>query len=158
MWKRDEKIEKKLKLKTAGHSVPRVTVLDAVASLNLTVQNVQFEFAASDVSWLFPDWRPRLENLFVSRLGPKSIPSFTSPGSFWRHQQIRPILQTSSSKNPVKYCIREHLKGKYHFTVDLLFDWFRNVPLCSTKFSAPSAKYISKLVVQEVNRTAILPL
>jgi len=22
------------------------------------------------------------------------------------------------------------LKGKYHCTVDLLFDWFRNVPLC----------------------------
>jgi len=25
---------------------------------------------------------------------------------------------------------REHLRGKYHCTVDLLFDWFRNVPLC----------------------------
>jgi len=25
---------------------------------------------------------------------------------------------------------RENLKGKSHCTVDLLFDWFRNVPLC----------------------------
>jgi len=34
--------------------------------------------------------------------------------------------------------IKEHLKGKYHCTVDLLFDQFRNVRLCSTNFSAPS--------------------
>jgi len=32
------------------------------------------------------------------------------------------------------------LKGKYHCTVDLLFDWFRKVRLCSTKFSAPSTE------------------
>ena len=32
----------------------KVTVLDAVASLNLTARNVQFEFAASDVSDAFP--------------------------------------------------------------------------------------------------------
>jgi len=33
---------------------------------------------------------------------------------------------------------REHLRGKYHCTVDLLFHRFRNVRRCSTKFSAPS--------------------
>jgi len=35
---------------------------------------------------------------------------------------------------------REHLKGKYHCTVDLLFDQFRNVALCSTKFSSTSTE------------------
>jgi len=33
---------------------------------------------------------------------------------------------------------REHLRGKYCCKVDLLFDWCRNVHLCSTKFIAPS--------------------
>jgi len=28
--------------------------------------------------------------------------------------------------------------------IDLLFDWFGNVPLCSTKISAPSTKNIAK--------------
>jgi len=50
------------------------------------------------------------------------------------------------------------LRGKYHCTVDLLFDQFSNVHLCNTKFSAPNAKYISKPVKQEVNCTVILPL
>jgi len=36
--------------------------------------------------------------------------------------------------------IREDLRGKYHCTVHLLFDQFRNVCLCSTKFSAPSTE------------------
>jgi len=35
---------------------------------------------------------------------------------------------------------REHLRGKYHSTVDLLFNRFGNVHLCSSKFSAPSTK------------------
>jgi len=35
---------------------------------------------------------------------------------------------------------RDELKGKYHCTVDLLFGQFRNVHLCSTKFSAPSTE------------------
>jgi len=48
-------------------------------------------------------------------------------------------------------------QGKYHCTVDLLFDQFRNVPLCSTKLSAPSMMYISILVKQEVNCTVIHP-
>jgi len=39
---------------------------------------------------------------------------------------------------------REHLKGKYHIMVDLLFDLFRIMFLCSTKFSLISAKYISE--------------
>ena len=54
------------------------------------------------------------------------------------------------------YLCREHLKGKYHCTIDLLFDWFGNVPLCSTKFSAPSMKNISKPVKQEVSDTSPL--
>jgi len=51
---------------------------------------------------------------------------------------------------------REHLKGKYHCTVDLLFDRFRNVRCawCPGFFTA----HIPKLVKQEVNRTVILPL
>jgi len=52
---------------------------------------------------------------------------------------------------------REHLKGKSHCTIDLLICRFRNVLLCSTKFSAPSEKCISKPVKQEVNLTVILP-
>jgi len=52
---------------------------------------------------------------------------------------------------------REHLKGKYHCSVDYLFDQFSYVPLCSIKFRSPSIKYISKPPKQEVNRTVILP-
>jgi len=35
---------------------------------------------------------------------------------------------------------REHLRGKYHCMVDLLCDWFRNVRLCTTKFSDRSTE------------------
>jgi len=54
--------------------------------------------------------------------------------------------------------VQEHLKGKYHCTIDLLFDQFRNV-LCAwcTKFCT-AQRPISKTVKQEVNRTVILPL
>jgi len=54
-------------------------------------------------------------------------------------QRIKPlgILIGSLTTSPLA---REHLRGKYHCTVDLLFDQFRNVHLCSTKFSAPSTK------------------
>jgi len=31
----------------------------------------------------------------------------------------------------------KHLRGKYHCTVDLLFEQFKNVRLFSTKLSAP---------------------
>jgi len=43
--------------------------------------------------------------------------------------------------NPDMWSPREHLRGKYHCTVDLLFDRFRNVLLCITKFSAPSTNW-----------------
>jgi len=33
---------------------------------------------------------------------------------------------------------RDHLREQYHCTVDLLFDQFRNMRMCSKKFSAPS--------------------
>ena len=71
-------------------------------------------------------------------------------------QQVRG-KNTSDVIGDKEYLGREHLKGKFHFSVDLLFDRFRNVLLCSINFSSPSAKNISKLVKQEVNRTVILP-
>ena len=51
---------------------------------------------------------------------------------------------------------REHLKGNYHCTVDLLFDQFRNI-LCAwcTEFCT-AQRHIPKPVKQEVNRTVIL--
>jgi len=42
-------------------------------------------------------------------------------------------------ENDIFHISREHLRGKYHCTIDLLYDWFGNVPLCSTKFCASSA-------------------
>ncbi len=45
--------------------------------------------------------------------------------------------------------------GKYHYTIDLLFDWFALV--CSAKKIVSSHTADSKPVKQEVNSTVILP-
>jgi hypothetical protein len=53
---------------------------------------------------------------------------------------------------------REYKRGKYHCTIDLLFDWFGLVCFANIKKSFVScyAAY-SKPVKQEVNSTVILP-
>ena len=59
----------------------------------------------------------------------------------------------------VSICLsREYYRGKYHCTVDLLFDWFGLVCFANKnkkKFSCLTAD--SKPVKQEVNGTVILP-
>jgi len=39
------------------------------------------------------------------------------------------VIKVSSYPTPGSIT-REHLREKYDCTVDHLFDWFRNVPLC----------------------------
>ena len=46
----------------------------------------------------------------------------------------------------------KHFRGKYHCTVDLRFDSFRNVPACCIKHV-----HISTLFKQEVNCTVTFP-
>jgi hypothetical protein len=50
---------------------------------------------------------------------------------------------------------REYQRGKYHCTVDLLFDWFGLVCFANKIVSCHTAD--SKQVKQEVNSTVILP-
>ena len=53
--------------------------------------------------------------------------------------------------------IREYYRGKYHCTVDLLFDWFGLVCFANkNKYCQLTAD--SKPVKQVVNSTVILPL
>ncbi len=54
--------------------------------------------------------------------------------------------------------IREHLRGKYHCTIDLLFDWFGISCLTNDNFFVFICKTdLSKPVKQEFNGTVILP-
>ncbi len=52
---------------------------------------------------------------------------------------------------------REYLRGKYHCTIDLLFDWFGLVCLANKTKIVSSHTADSKPVKQEVNGTMILP-
>jgi len=58
----------------------------------------------------------------------------------------------------VQCSIREHLKGKYHCTADILFDRFRNVHSAGWTELCTSQTHISKPVKQEAGCTIILPL
>ncbi len=79
----------------------------------------------------------------------------------WRHRfmsshKLVPLTfnlvwHSPSGKTP----IREYLRGKYHCTIDLLFDWFGLVCFAKKIVSCHTAD--SKPVKQEVNSTAILP-
>jgi hypothetical protein len=72
-------------------------------------------------------------------------------------------MENHSSQNQKQNTLKEHqhqeicglhkgiLKGKYHCTIDLLFDWFGLV--CCKKIGSHAAD--SKLVKQEVNSTVI---
>jgi hypothetical protein len=53
--------------------------------------------------------------------------------------------------------IREYLRGKYHYSVDLLFDWFGLICFVNETniVSCPTAD--SKPVRQEVNSTLVFP-
>ena len=53
---------------------------------------------------------------------------------------------------------REYLRGKYHCTIDLLFDWFGLVCFENKNKNFCCHTADSKLVKQEINGTVILPL
>jgi hypothetical protein len=53
---------------------------------------------------------------------------------------------------------REYLRGKYHCTIDLLFDWFGFICFANKNKKIVSCHTAdSKPVKQEVNGTVILP-
>jgi hypothetical protein len=57
-----------------------------------------------------------------------------------------------------KYGLRQGiLKGKYHCSIDLRFDWFRLVCFANKMRIASYHRADSKRVKQEVNGTVILP-
>jgi hypothetical protein len=53
--------------------------------------------------------------------------------------------------------IREYKRGKYHCTIDLLFDWFGLICFANKTKIASCHTADSKPVKQEVNGTVILP-
>ncbi len=55
------------------------------------------------------------------------------------------------------WSIQGILKGKYHCTVDLLFDWFGINCVTTDNFCFYSQNRLIKTVKQEVNGTVILP-
>ncbi len=59
--------------------------------------------------------------------------------------------------SPIRWWYQGILKGKYHLTVDLLFDWFGLVCFANNKKIATCHTADSKQVKQEVNSTVILP-
>jgi hypothetical protein len=71
--------------------------------------------------------------------------------------RLEMVNRTKHGRTVSMIATREYLRGKYHCTVDLLFDWFVLVCLqIKTKIvSCHTAD--SKTVEQEVNGTVILP-
>ncbi len=53
--------------------------------------------------------------------------------------------------------IREYLRGKYHCTIDLLFDWFGISCMTTEIFCFYLQNRLIQLVKQEVNGTVIRP-
>jgi len=85
----------------------------------------QFRYGTGKTFSVIGSWSQWLESGFISTALNNFLPCYKMIGGLY-------VGLTVTIAFTVMHLdlYREHLRGKYHCTVDLLFDRFRNVPLC----------------------------